>query len=299
MSSGLVMGSGPRPDDAPGGLPSRPAWMKSPRAAKPAAPLEKSPLVVVDPAVSALPAQPQTWSARLTSDVFLAAFGWGWIVSGLVHVAILASLGVIVYHQKAAERVQITGVFGVAGDETILDSGTDLDAGGSLAPLEFETAGVTKLIDPTAHGTTPARVFGDVGGMVGGDGQGDGGSGSGGLGSVSGNLRVPPPSAITKGSFTVWTEPEDPSPGFSYEIVIEVKLSSEIKGYRLRDLTGMVTGTDRFEKPIKFKSTDRRAVKDGKVQVRIPIPGADKLVRDTIRIRSEVLKEEQTIEIVF
>jgi hypothetical protein len=189
-------------------------------------------------------------------------------------------------------------VFGVVGDETILDSSSSLDAGGSLAPLEFESTGVAQMFDPTGGGSLPSRVFGDVNGALGGDGQGDGGSGSGGLGSVAGNIRVPS-SAITKGSFTVWTEPEDPLPGRPYEIVIQVQLSREIKGYRLRDLTGLVTGTDGYEKPIRFKSTDRKAVKDGVVQVKIPIPGANRLVKDTIRVRSDVLKEEQTIEIVF
>ena len=298
MSSGMVIENGPRPDESAGQPPVRPAWMK-PRLIPIPSRSPRPSLTVVDPAVSALPERPHDWLSHLKSVVFRAAFGWGWLVSGVIHLALIGSLGLLVYHRQASKPVEITGVFGVAGNETILDSGTDLDAGGSLAPLEFEVAGASShLIDPTASGSFAARVFGDADGVMGGDGLGDGGNGSGGLGSVAGNLRVPA-SAITKGSFTVWTEPEDPLPGRAYEIVIQVQLSSEIKGYRLRDLTGVVTGTDGFEKPIKFKSTDRRAVKEGKVQVRIPIPGADRLVRDTIRVHSDVLKEEQTIEIVF
>lgn len=297
MSTGLVMGSGPQRDQPADGLPARPSWM-APRGAKKSPPPAKSALAVIDPTTSALPDQPRTWGEHLRRVVFRAEFGWGWVISGLLHLALLASLGLLVYHRKATAPVEINAVFGVAGDETILDSGVDADAGGSLAPLEFEAPGSTTLVDPAGSGGVAARVFGDVDGIIGGDGLGDGGSGSGGLGSVAGNVRVPA-SAITKGSFTVWTEPEDPLPRRPYEIVIQVQLSSAIKGYRLRDLTGIVTGTDNFEKPIKFKSTERRAVKDGKVQVRIPIPGADKLVRDTIRVRSDILKEEQTIEIVF
>jgi len=297
VSAGLVMGSGSQADQPADGLPARPAWMPQRGARKPP-PSAKSPLAIVDPTSSALPDSPRTWFERLQRVVFRAEFGWGWLISALLHVALLTSLGMLVYHRNATTPVEINAVFGVAGDETILDSGVDVNAGGSLAPLEFEAAGSTTLVDPVGSGGVAARVFGDVDGIIGGDGLGDGGSGSGGLGSVAGNLRVPA-SAITKGSFTVWTEPEDPMPGRPYEIVIQVQLSSDIKGYRLRDLTGNVTGTDRFEKPIKFKSTERRAVKDGKVQVRIPIPGADKLVRDTIRVRSDILKEEQTIEIVF
>lgn len=294
----MVIEGGPQPEESAGQPPVRPGWMK-PRSMPSPSRSARPSLITVDPTVSALPDRPHDWLSHLKSVVFCAAFGWGWLVSGLIHLTLIGSLGLLAYQRQAARPVEITGVFGVAGNETILDSGTDLDAGGSLAPLEFEAVGSTStLIDPTASGAFASRVFGDADGVMGGDGLGDGGNGSGGLGSVAGNLRVPA-SAITKGSFTVWTEPEDPLPRKPYEIVIQVQLSSEIKGYRLRDLTGAVTGTDGFEKPIKFKSTERKAVKDGKVQIRIPIPGADRLVRDTIRVHSDVLKEEQTIEIVF
>ncbi len=300
MSSGLVMENGPRPDESAGGLPARPTWLKSPRSAKQAASGVKAPLVDIDSAASALPGSPRNWKEILLATVFRVGFGWGWLVSGVLHLALLAGLGIFVYTREPPKPAEISGVFGVLGDETILDSGSSLDAGGALAPIEFESTGSTsKLFDPTGHGSIPARVFGDVEGLLGGNGLGDGGDGSGGLGSVAGNIRVPP-SAITKGSFTVWTEPEKPRPNLNYEIVIQVQLSREIKGYRLRDLTGLVTGTDHYEKVIKFKSTERRPVKDGVVQVRITIPGArEKMVKDTIRVHSDILKEEQTIEIVF
>ncbi|MDZ4686965.1 MAG: hypothetical protein SH850_17965, partial [Planctomycetaceae bacterium] len=123
-----------------------------------------------------------------------------------------------------------------------------------------------------------------------------GGTGRG-LGAI-GNVRVPD-TAITKGSFTVWTEPKDPLPRQRYNIVIQVKVPKSVKQYRLRDLVGEVRGTDGFYKQIKYNSSDRKGVKDGIVQLQVAIPGAVQLIKDTIRIKSEMLKEEQTIEIVF
>lgn len=271
---------------------------KSPGTPKPAR-MTPPPAVSVDADGSALPPQPTTWTGRLAAEVFRVSFGMGWLVSGLIHIVLLGSLGLLAFHTHRSQPAEITGVFGVPGNDTVLDVESSMDAGGSLAPLEFESTGTpSTIVDPAGVGAMPSRILGDVAGQLGGNGLGDGGNGSGGLGSLAGNLRVPA-SAVTRGSFTVFTEPEDPVPGRPYEIVIQVKMSPEIKGYRLRDLTGRVTGTDGYEKAIRFKSTDRKAVKDGVVQVRIDIPGAQKLVKDTIFIRSEVLKEEQTIEIVF
>lgn len=42
------------------------------------------------------------------------------------------------------------------------------------------------------------------------------------------DIRIPS-QAVTKGSFTVWTEPVDPQPGQRYTIMIRVKLKSEMQ----------------------------------------------------------------------
>lgn len=279
-------------------VPSRPAWFRPQSSGTKPSKLVPPPLVIVDPPLPAPSPVVTSWSAKLAASVFRVGFGMGWLVSGLIHLSLLATLGLFAYQTHRSKPAEITGVFGVPGGDTVLDTEVSMNAGGSLAPLEFEAVGSTSIIDPAGVGGMSAQVLGDIAGSLGGNGRGDGGNGSGGLGSIAGNIPVPA-SAVTRGSFTVWTEPEDPQPGQRYDIVIQVKMSPSIKGYRLRDLTGQVTGTDGFDKPIRFKSTDRKAVHDGIVQLRIDIPGADKLVKDTIRIRSEILKEEQTIEIVF
>ena len=85
----------------------------------------------------------------------------------------------------------------------------------------------------------------------------------------------------------------------SYEIVIQFRLPTNVKTYRSSDLTGMVVGTDGYKQVIRFRRDEALNVRDGSVQVRIRVPGAERLVRDTIRVESKVLREKQTIEIEF
>ena len=81
-----------------------------------------------------------------------------------------------------------------------------------------------------------------------GDGQGDG------IGVTVPSINVPG-HAVTKGSFSVGTEPEDPEPREDYMIIIQVRLPENlIKNgkYRANDITGMVRGTDSYTKKIVF-----------------------------------------------
>lgn len=109
-------------------------------------------------------------------------------------------------------------------------------------------------------------------------------------------------SAITKGSFTVWTVPKDPAPYQDYLIVIQVKLLHKMHTYPRNDLSGRVVGTDRYEQELPGFGLPMGAflpVKNQATQLAVPVPGAERLVKDTITVRSNMLKEKQTIEIVF
>jgi len=152
-------------------------------------------------------------------------------------------------------------------------------------------------------------------------GQGEGSTDKAGDG---GGVRFAVPEkgrAVTKGSFSVWTIPADPVPRQDYRIVIEVKLPSRIHRYRASDLSGRVVGTDLFRMAIPWdKFWPDRAIRAGsrgrfirvrkgkgsylpvkknRAQLMILVPGAAALVKDTIRIRSKLLKEQQTLHIVF
>lgn len=124
--------------------------------------------------------------------------------------------------------------------------------------------------------------------------------------------------AVTKGSFTAWTEPSEPKPSESYLIIIEVRLPDDVKRYRLADLSGEVQGSDRYRQRIpwdrrapgasaasvgakltRINSSDVLQVKDHKIQLAIKVPGAARLVRDRIQIRSGRLRESQELTLVF
>ena len=127
--------------------------------------------------------------------------------------------------------------------------------------------------------------------------------------------------AVTKGSFTAWTSPARPQPRESYRIIIEVRLPEGLERYRLSDLSGDVRGTDTFQRRIpldkrpQFKSTSFYTDEDNKlrpisggevvkvrgnrVQLVVLIPGAASQIKDTIKIKSRRLREEQELELVF
>jgi len=286
----------PRPEGA--GPAARPGWLKSRRPAGPPPLLaDPAPVVAVEPSdapprrrgVAAVVA----WVRQTLAYLYL---GWGMTVSLVVHAILLTVLALIVLHRQSREDAQVFGVFGKPADETVLDlplnSKLDQATGSEAAPLEFVAS--TVVSDSAAMLATSDRILGAIDGDKQDAGEGDTCDA---LGAMS-DIRVPE-SAITKGSFTVWTEPEDPLPRQRYFIVIQVQLPKTVKQYRLRDLTGEVHGTDGYYKKIWYSATERKGVKNGVVQLQIPIPGAVQLIKDTIRIKSELLKEEQTIEIVF
>jgi len=132
-------------------------------------------------------------------------------------------------------------------------------------------------------------------------------------------FRVPESGfAVTKGSFTAWAEPNNPRPGQNYLIVIQIRLPDDIKRYRIADLVGEVKGTDNYKQRIPYDSRARNAtaastpdglkvvtsstvldVKDNKIQLAVRVPGAARLVKDTVTIRSRRLKESQELVLVF
>lgn len=217
-------------------------------------------------------------------------FGWGVGISAVLHLLLVILLSLLVFRHQGTFGWFVQGSLGEDQAEEDLDGPLDtrLETESPAKPFEFVALAENDGLEAVLEGASE-RIQGSL------EGTGEKDSN---LGEIGLNVAVPA-SAITKGSFTVWTDPEVPIPGHAYEIVIQVKLPPHVKSYRLRDLTGTVRGTDRYFKAINFKPNERRTVSEGVVQVRIGIPGAAELVRDTIHVRSAILKEEQTIEIVF
>ena len=104
--------------------------------------------------------------------------------------------------------------------------------------------------------------------------------------------------AVTKGSFTVWTEPERPASLQPYMIIIEVRLREGSRVYRINDLSGYVIGSDGYKQKIpvdieapnnafftdenqrlrKLSNSAQLKVRNNKVQLAIKVPGARRLV---------------------
>lgn len=126
--------------------------------------------------------------------------------------------------------------------------------------------------------------------------------------------------AVTKGSFTVWSEPEIPRPGQPYKLIVQVRLPDRIKGYRINDLSGRLVGTDNYQQRIPYdpkaphnlfytdenlqaikitSGSEAIKVRDNKIQLMIIVPPARRLVEDTIQIRSRRLRESQELVLVF
>lgn len=148
------------------------------------------------------------------------------------------------------------------------------------------------------------------------------GSGDGQDGEDSSGMLFAMPSGgqvVSAGSFSAWTVPKDPGPGEDYKIVIMVKVPEKRTLYPISDLSGEVIGTDGFSLEVPFgkfrdrygtriqrrgllafpRRNDRVRVVDGQVQIVVDIPGASRLVKDTIEVKSRMLKEDQTLEIEF
>lgn len=111
-----------------------------------------------------------------------------------------------------------------------------------------------------------------------------------------------PDSAVSKGSFTVWTEPEDPAPMQYYYVIVQVKLDKGISSYSKNDLTGTLVGTDGYDQQIgRYGDLDtlKHYPSKGYARLKTFVPGSYDNVRDDIKIHSDLLNETQNISIVF
>lgn len=219
----------------------------------------------------------------------------GLLVSLTVHTVLLSVLAVL-YVSTATERgvVDLFGMWDQPSNELgDIELGAPMpDPGQDAAPLEFPD--VSHMVSKEVADFNPGE---SLRGAVGGKGSGSGSGDGDGTGMALPAVNIPK-YAVTKGSFSVWTDPKDPVPGISYEIVIQFRLPANIKKYRGSDLSGIVIGTDKYRQPIQLGNRTF-PVEDGSVQVRVRVPGADRLVRDTIRVESKLLREKQEIEIEF
>ncbi len=258
-----------------------------------------------------------TWQQRLGKWVLSRAAA-AYIISLLVHLLLL----IHVPRWQSNETNTVTTV--VQGDDLLVQPFDELQdvelpvIGGQqdeANPQQYLAENSDRELNLLEH-----KFLADV---TAADTQGeDAGSGIG-----AGGFRfLEPKNAVRVGSFTAWTIPiaqrfgekpeagDAPRPGQSYHIVIQVRMPDGRSNYSINDLSGKVTGTDSYvqlipagawvpdehtQALVRVRLGRRLPVVDGVVQILIRVPGADAQVKDTITVKSRILKEEQTLELVF
>ena len=243
-----------------------------------------------------------SWEQKLRRWL-IGADAVGLAVSLILHLVLLVVLSFLVVEGMKGDRAFSTMIAQSEGPEELETIIAPPEDAGGQSEAELPQMQVIPEMEPREETVpVPSDLLTDASASLQSDGEGEAtgeGQGNGGAG-----LRFKMPEggeAVTKGSFTAWTVPEDPQPGENYMIVIQIRLPEHVDRYPLRDLTGLVEGTDRYRQPIggRFASNRRLPVIANSVQVTVMVPGAAQLVRDKIELRSRLLKEEQTLEIVF
>lgn len=136
-----------------------------------------------------------------------------------------------------------------------------------------------------------------------------------------------PQNAVQAGSFAAWWIPKIerygevvepgqlPREGQDYRIYVQIAVPKERKTYSVDDLSGEIVGTDGYKQLIPQRAwvmDDKgnlvRAVggrsylpvRDGVAEIVFKVEAASKAgVQDTIRIRSRLLDEEQSLTLIF
>lgn len=214
-------------------------------------------------------------------------------VSVGVHAVLLALLSLFVITHHNEEAPWLTSSF--AADETTNLDLTELEDF-TLEPLAASTPiDVVSAVVPQPTAVQPAFLVAES-------------TVTSGNGSSTNGTGIRPPgtaNAVTKGSFTAWTDPADPKPREDYLLVILVRVPDSVRKYTREDLSGFLEGDDGYESPIGnftgkgFPKQFYGQFDDKAHRLVIRVPGAAAKVRDTIQIRSKILREEQTLEIVF
>ena len=108
-----------------------------------------------------------------------------------------------------------------------------------------------------------------------------------------------PKNAVSAGSFSVWTEPDNPDPGEPYKIIVQIRLPDGTERYSVADLEGVVVGSDGYQKLIPGNLRGFLPVHNGQARFEVHIVSADENVLDTVFVRSKVLREAQKLQLRF
>ncbi|WP_339730168.1 hypothetical protein [uncultured Gimesia sp.] len=279
--------------------------------------------ISAQPGMDSDEADEPTLSPKERALIWLASSAaTGYLVSFLFHSTLLTVMAIVI----------IGGIQG-NDDFSTLASLDDKDSFALNGPLD------TRIEEAAGGKTTEFNVLQPVKSMTGENestlkeieadvsahlGKGEGEADGDGKGTGGGEFKFKPMgNAVTVGSFTAWTIPKDPDLNQDYLIIIQVKLPYNYKSsrYRATDLSGLVVGTDDHRQAIpwdrRWPNTTSTPTANGKQRLVTPkdyylpvknrisqlivrVPGSKiPATRDTIKLESKILKEKQTLEIVF
>ena len=239
---------------------------------------------------------PRAWYVAVWDDIRNLVTGrvkfarLGLLISFSIHFFVLAVLGLWIITRDREKQVEIVAELSEQTQPTEFE---EIDLEFNALP-DFEPQGQNTLDELPPVTTENLAIDANVKTLLDGD--------EGPAGDIGGGIALPP-QALKKGSFAVWTEPRDPIPKEPYYIIIDVDISTldkEFKSYPKRDLSGSVIGTDNYEQDFGGRrERGNLPIVNDHVRMKVLVPGAAELVRDTIKVKSNLLNEEQTITIVF
>jgi hypothetical protein len=189
-------------------------------------------------------------------------------------------------------------------EEALVPQGSKMILDPSSGPAASQQQLPASIVELTDDGPPQSISPEDVAPAIADDGKQKNGTGSGGVE----EFRYQKPQggrSVTKGSFTVWTEPLDPIPNQPYIIVVQFRVPEGLDAFPKSDLVIDVVGTDNFHLRLPdprrgLKLIGELPVINSETQLLIPIPGADSLVQDAIQIESrKILEEKQSMLIEF
>lgn len=225
----------------------------------------------------------------------------GYLASFLLHATLMILLSIVLSEgMTGQDDFSTLWTQADSGPEKLELLNTELEMQAKSEPAEMDELPQFQTVETSLREAPPPDMAEKLQSSLDEQLGGEGGGEEGGEG-----LSVPQSgNAVTKGSFTAWTVPEDPGEDEDYLIVIQIAVPERVRRYPVRDLSGLVTGTDGYRQKIPGSRRGFLPKKDDRAQLVIPVPGARKLpngerVRDTIRIRSRILEEQQTLEIEF
>jgi len=228
----------------------------------------------------------------------------GYAISALLHGLLLAGLSIVIIPSVSGFG-EINTLIGISDteqavvegfDQLELETRIDLEGGHRssehfLTQAEPTLYGIEEIVDGISSSSDINLLISMKDGKGEGEKEGDGSKGG------AGGFAMPSSGKVfTKGSFTAWTIPEDPKPNENYLIVIQVKLPPKYKSIPIDDVTGLVQGTDGYR--LRINAYTSKFLQKTK-QIVLRIPGAESKIRDTIQVRSQILKEEQELTIEF